>query len=140
MIAIQPASGGEWIAQVVRDCDYFGILLRIVPEALLFGERRVLETLYPFEALHLPAVVLAPPHWDSDALFLKRLFDMLVAGLLLLLLSPLIGIIALILKLSEPGATGVLPVARGRPERRPIHGLQVQDAWCRTPIHGRRNS
>ena len=65
VIAIQPASGGEWVAQVVRDCDYFGVMLRIVPEALLFGERRVLETLYPFEALHLPAVVLAPPHWDS---------------------------------------------------------------------------
>ena len=109
VIAIQPASGGEWIAQVVRDCDYFGILLRIVPEALLFGQRRVLETLYPFEALHLPAVVLTPPHWDSDALFLKRLFDILAAGLLLVLLSPLIGIIALILKLNEPGAPVFYP-------------------------------
>jgi exopolysaccharide biosynthesis polyprenyl glycosylphosphotransferase len=109
VIAIQPTSGGEWIAQVVRDCDYFGILLRIVPEALLFGERRTLETLYPFEPLHLPAVVLAPPHWDSDALFLKRLFDIVVAGLLLLLLSPLIGIIALILKLTEPGALVFYP-------------------------------
>jgi exopolysaccharide biosynthesis polyprenyl glycosylphosphotransferase len=109
VIAIQPTSGGEWIAQVVRDCDYFGILLRIVPEALLFGERHTLETLYPFKPLHLPAVVLTPPHWDSDALFLKRLFDIVVAGLLLLLLSPLIGIIALILKLKEPGAPVFYP-------------------------------
>ena len=109
VIAIQPASGGEWVAQVVRDCDYFGIMLRIVPEALLFGERRVLETLYPFEALHLPAVVLTPPHWDSDALFLKRLFDILVAGLFLLLLSPLIGVIALIVKASAPRAPVFYP-------------------------------
>ena len=109
VIAIQPTSGGEWIAQVVRDCDYFGILLRIVPEALLFGERSTLEMLYPFEPLHLPAVVLTPPHWDSDALFLKRLFDIVGAGLLLLLLSPVIGITALILKLKEPGAPVFYP-------------------------------
>jgi exopolysaccharide biosynthesis polyprenyl glycosylphosphotransferase len=109
VIAIQPSTGGEWIAQVVRDCDYFGILLRIVPETLLLGERRTLETLYPFEPLHLPAVVLTPPHWDSDALFLKRLFDVAGAGLLLLLLSPVIGIIALILKLTEPGAPVFYP-------------------------------
>jgi exopolysaccharide biosynthesis polyprenyl glycosylphosphotransferase len=104
VIAIQPSSGGEWIAQVIRDCDYFGILLRIVPEPLLFGERHNLEMLYPLEPLHLPAVVLAPLHWDSDALFIKRVFDMVVSSLLLLLLSPLIGLIALILKFKEPGA------------------------------------
>lgn len=109
VIAIQPASGSEWMAQVVRDCDYFGILLRIVPAALLFGERKSLATLYPFEPLHLPAVVLTPPHWDSDALFLKRLFDMVVASLLLLLLAPVIAVIALILKRSEPDAPVFYP-------------------------------
>ena len=102
VIAIQPASGGEWVAQVVRDCDYFGILLRIVPETLLFGERRVLGTFYPFEPLHLPAVVLTPPHWDSDALFLKRMFDMLVSGVLLVVLAPLFGVVAIAIKLTTP--------------------------------------
>lgn len=109
VIAIQPASGSEWMAQVVRDCDYFGILLRIVPAALLFGERKSLETLYPFEPLHLPAVVLTPPHWDSDALFLKRLFDIVIASLLLLLLTPVIAVIALVLKRSEPDAPVFYP-------------------------------
>jgi len=71
VIAIHPESDGVWIKKVIQDCDYFGILLRIVPDALLLGERKGLKNLYPFEPLNLPAVVLAPPHWDSDILFLS---------------------------------------------------------------------
>jgi exopolysaccharide biosynthesis polyprenyl glycosylphosphotransferase len=102
VIAIHPVSGGEWIKQVIQDCDYFGMTLRIVPEALLLGERRGLKTLFPLEPLHLPAVVLTPPHWDSDALFFKRLFDLVVASLMLIVLSPVMLVIALLIKLSEP--------------------------------------
>ncbi len=102
VIVIHPVSGGEWIKQVIQICDYLGVLLRIVPEALLLEERRGLQTLYPFEPLHLPAVVLAPPHWDSEALFFKRLFDMAVSGILLVLLSPIFLLIALAIKIATP--------------------------------------
>lgn len=102
VIAIHPASGGKWIEQVIRDCDYFGVLLRVVPEALLLGERQRLQTLYPFEMLHLPAVVLTPPYLDSDAFFFKRLFDMAASATLLILLSPLLLLIALAIKITTP--------------------------------------
>ncbi len=102
VIAVHPAAGGEWIAPVIQTCDHLGVLLRIVPEALLLGERHTLHTLYPFEPLHLPAVVLAPPHWNSDALFLKRALDLAVAGGLLVLLSPLLALIALAIKIAAP--------------------------------------
>jgi exopolysaccharide biosynthesis polyprenyl glycosylphosphotransferase len=102
VIAIHPTSGGEWIKQVIEDCDYFGVLLRIVPEALLFGGRKSLRTLFPFEPLHLPAVVVAPPHRDADALFFKRLFDFVVSATLLVLLSPLFLVVALAIKLTTP--------------------------------------
>ena len=102
VIAIHPTAGGAWIEPVIRDCDYLGVLLRIVPEALLLGERHVLQTLYPFELLNLPAVVLAPPHIDSHALFVKRIFDIVVAALLLLLLLPIFAVIALAIKLTTP--------------------------------------
>jgi lipopolysaccharide/colanic/teichoic acid biosynthesis glycosyltransferase len=46
--------------------------------------------------------VLARPHWDSEALFFKRLFDIFVSATLLIVLSPLLGLIALLIKLSEP--------------------------------------
>lgn len=102
VIVIHPMVGGEWIAQVIQTCDRLGVVLRIVPEALLLGERRTLHTLYPFEPLHLPAVVLTPPHWHSDELFLKRLFDMVGSGVLLVLFAPLLGLIALAIKITEP--------------------------------------
>lgn len=102
VIATSPSSDSTWLMQVIRDCDYFNVLLRIVPEALLFGGMRGLKTLYPFEALNLPAVVLAPPHWDSDALFLKRLFDIVVSAALLFLFSPLFALVALAIKITAP--------------------------------------
>jgi exopolysaccharide biosynthesis polyprenyl glycosylphosphotransferase len=102
VIVVHPTAGGDWIEQVIRDCDYMGVLLRIVPEALLLGERRVLQTLYPFEPLHLPAVVLAPPHLDSHALFIKRMFDIVVSAVLLVLLLPVFALIALAIKITTP--------------------------------------
>ena len=43
-----------------------------------------------------------PPRLDTETLFIKRLFDLAVAGLLLLLLAPVFGVIALAIKLSTP--------------------------------------
>ncbi len=102
VIVIQSLSGGEWIQRVIQVCDYLGVLLRIVPEALLVAERRSLKTLYPFAALNLPAVVLAPPHWDSDALFLKRVFDIVVSSILLGLLAPVFLAVAIAIKITTP--------------------------------------
>ena len=37
VIAVQSAGDGDWMKQVIEECDYFRIRLRIVPEALLVG-------------------------------------------------------------------------------------------------------
>lgn len=103
VIAIHPTSGGGWIEQVIKDCDYFSMPLRIVPEALLLSQRKGLKLLYHADPLHLPAVVLTPPHnWDSEALFFKRLLDIVVSFTLLLLLLPLFVVIAIAIKLTTP--------------------------------------
>ena len=101
VIAVQPLGNGEWMESVIRNCDYMGVLLRIVPEVLLH-EPHKLRMLYPFAALNLPAVVLTPPNWDSDALFVKRLMDLAMSSLLLVLLSPLFLGVALAIKLTTP--------------------------------------
>ena len=101
VIAVAPSDHSGWIEQVVQDCDYLGVLLRIVPAPLLAG-RRTLQTLYPFAALNLPAVVLAPPHLDSDALFVKRIMDIVASGLALILLSPIFLAVAIAIKVTTP--------------------------------------
>jgi exopolysaccharide biosynthesis polyprenyl glycosylphosphotransferase len=101
VIAVQPDVDASWIPSIIENCDALGILLRIVPQSLLFGKVRTLRTLYPFQMLHLPAVVLAPPHFDSDALFFKRLFDVVASATLLILLSPLFLFIAILIKLAD---------------------------------------
>lgn len=101
VIAVQADGGGEWLPLVIDRCDSLGILLRIVPHALLTDTFRTLRALYPHQALNLPAVVLAPRYLDSDALFFKRAFDIVVAAILLILLSPLFLIIALLIKLTD---------------------------------------
>jgi exopolysaccharide biosynthesis polyprenyl glycosylphosphotransferase len=101
VIAVQPNGNADWLPDVIESCDSLGILLRVVPQGLLFGKVRTLRTLFPFQLLHLPAIVLAPPHFDSDALFFKRLFDIVVSGLLLFLFSPLFLLIAIAVKLTD---------------------------------------
>jgi exopolysaccharide biosynthesis polyprenyl glycosylphosphotransferase len=101
IIAVQPNGSAEWLPDVIETCDSLGILLRIIPQGLLFGKRRILRTLYPFQLLNLPAIVLAPPNFDSDALFFKRVFDIIVSAGLLILLSPLFAVIAVAIKLAD---------------------------------------
>lgn len=102
VIAVQSAGDRNWLKQVIDDCDYFRVCLRIVPEALLVGAPRDLQLVFRSEPLRLPEVVLAPPHLDSDALFLKRLFDIVASVFLLVALSPLLLLIAIAIKITTP--------------------------------------
>lgn len=101
VIAVQSHGSTDWLPSVIETCDELGILLRIIPQALLFGKMRKLQMLYPYQILHLPAVVLTPPHFDSDSLFFKRAFDIVVSAALLTLLSPLFLIVAIVIKLTD---------------------------------------
>ena len=102
VIVIYPSSGGEWLKQIVQNCDYFRVALHIVPEPMLMEELRDLQILYRYEPLKLPAVSLLPPQWDSEVVFCKRLFDITVSAVLLLLLCPFFLLIAIIIKIGTP--------------------------------------
>jgi exopolysaccharide biosynthesis polyprenyl glycosylphosphotransferase len=102
VIAVQSSDERDWLRQVIEACDYFRVRLRIVPEALLVGNLRDLKLVFRSEPLRLPEVVLAPPHLETDALFLKRLIDIVISTILLIVLAPLFLLIAIGIKLTTP--------------------------------------
>jgi len=101
VIAVQGGTS-EWLRDLVETCDYFRTTLRIVPEALVFGPLKDLQLLYRSDPLRLPEVVLRPRHLDSTALFIKRLLDIALSVLFLILLLPVLVLIALAIKLTTP--------------------------------------
>jgi exopolysaccharide biosynthesis polyprenyl glycosylphosphotransferase len=102
IVAIQGVGGSDWLREMIDTCDYFRVTLRIIPEALLQGTLRDLQLMYHSDSLGLPEVVLRPRHLDSDALFLKRLMDIVISATALILLSPLFLALAAIVKLTKP--------------------------------------
>ena len=58
--ALSEFPGGDWLRTVIDTCDYFRVTLRIVPEALLFGNLKDLQFLYHADPLKLPEVVILP--------------------------------------------------------------------------------
>jgi exopolysaccharide biosynthesis polyprenyl glycosylphosphotransferase len=103
VILAQPADGGPWLRQVIEDCDGLGVPVQVIPEQLLDFEPAVLRVLHPPTPLALPAVVLTTRHFDSHALFFKRLVDMVASAVLLCLFSPVLVLTALAVKLSSSG-------------------------------------
>lgn len=102
IIAIQSPGCAGWLADVAEQCNYFRITLRIVPEELLAWREKGLHSIFRSGSLHLPEIVLKAPHFDSDALFAKRVIDVVLSGVLLVLLSPLFLLIAVAIKLTTP--------------------------------------
>ena len=103
VIAIQGGEGGDWLREMIETCDYFRVTLRLVPEALLFGSLKDLQFVYRADPLRLPEVVLRPRDFASDALFIKRLIDIVVSATLLVALAPLFLAIALAIRIATPG-------------------------------------
>lgn len=103
VVAIQSTAASDWLKDLIEVCDYFRVTLRIIPEALLTGRLRDLQLRYHSDSLGLPEVVLRPRHFESDALFLKRLMDIVVSGTALILLLPVFAIVAVLIKVTTPG-------------------------------------
>ncbi len=109
VVVVPGQADGKWLEQIVKDCDYFRIALRIVPETLLANAPADLQSPQRDDPMHLPAIVLRPHDFNSDALFAKRLIDVAASGILLVLLSPLFLVVAIAIKITTPGLAVFYP-------------------------------
>lgn len=104
VVIVLPDTRAPWLADAIRACDYLRVTVQIVPSDLL-SLLSTLRDLHPSAGaspVPLPGVMLQPWHAQSGALFLKRLFDVVAASTLLLLLSPLLLLIAIAIKITTP--------------------------------------
>jgi len=102
VIVVQGSGSEPWLGGVINQCEYFRVTLRLVPEALLSWQSHDLEVRFRERSLGLPEIVLRPRYLNGEALFIKRVFDVLASAVLLILLSPLFPIIAMAIKLTTP--------------------------------------
>jgi exopolysaccharide biosynthesis polyprenyl glycosylphosphotransferase len=119
VVAVVAGGPEPWLRTVVEQCEFFRVTLRLVPEALIERPPHDLEMMAHGDPLRLPTVVLRPHQVESEALFAKRVLDIAISGVLLVLLAPLFLLIAVAIKLTSPELPVFYPWRvvgyRGRP-------------------------
>lgn len=101
-VVVAQGSGSDWLRDLLEQCDYFRVTVRIVPAALLEYRPRDLVGPAPSDGLGLPGTVLRPYESDSPATFVKRLVDIVVSAAALVALTPVFAAIAAAIKLTTP--------------------------------------
>ena len=100
VILALPAQNNDLSARVVAECEAQGINIRIVPD--LFPLIRTDTQIYDFDGIPLVNARLYPTEF-VEYILIKRIFDLCISVLVLLLLSPLFLIVSLLIKMTSPG-------------------------------------
>jgi len=109
VVALPMASFYVQISQIVQLCKQHGILVRFTGSLFDSGDTR--RSLRLEESLG--TITLHDESWDVWGYMLKRFVDLSIAAILILLLSPLLGLIALLIKLDSPGPVFFLQTRLG---------------------------
>jgi exopolysaccharide biosynthesis polyprenyl glycosylphosphotransferase len=109
IVMILPESGARWLDSAIRTCDYFRVTADIVPEAVLSASLDDLVVQSSWGPGGVPSLTLAPPEAESEWLYVKRVLDVCVSAVLLILLLPVFLLIALAIKLTTPHLTIFYP-------------------------------
>jgi len=127
VIALPVSSYYAEFSNILRACEEQGILVHMLPDFFEVNHARLrLEVLED-----QPVITLRTGAMEGWPLLVKRIFDMAVALVLLILLTPLFIIVALLIKLTSPGPILFVQERVGR-SKRPFRFLKfrtmVQDA------------
>ena len=99
IIAIDTESHAEFF-NILDDCKKVNVPIRMTSNILDVVSQRIKTEKYS----DIPVIDIAPQYNDNFTLGLKRLSDIIIALFGLIILSPLFVLIALLVKLSSPGA------------------------------------
>jgi exopolysaccharide biosynthesis polyprenyl glycosylphosphotransferase len=100
VVMILPPGGASWLQTAVGACDYLRTTVHIVPEPLLTSSLGDLSVAPSLLSGSIPSLTLAPVESHDEWLAVKRVLDVCVSVLLLILLSPLFLAIAIAIKLT----------------------------------------
>jgi len=109
LIAIED-EGYERFLQILDDCKRLNVSVRLTSELFGVVARKIGTEKY----IDIPVIDVAPQYFNKVNLLFKRIFDLLIATSLVILLSPLLIIIAILVKLSSPGPILFRSVAIGK--------------------------
>ena len=132
VIALPVSSYYAQFSQILRACEEQGILVHMLPDFFDVNHARLrLEVLED-----QPVITLRTGAMEGWPLLVKRIFDVAVALVLLVLLAPLFIIVAFMIKLTSPGPILFAQVRVGL-NKRPFRFLKfrtmVQDAESQQP-------
>ncbi|MGK2938646.1 MAG: sugar transferase [Solirubrobacteraceae bacterium] len=114
VIIADPAFPQEQAVELVDTCHRRGVRVKIAPSTMEILMQQA--EFVPGEAV--PLFELRPPVFDGIDFFVKRTFDLIGSGLLLLVLSPFLAAIALAVRVSSRGPIfyrSMRPGIGGRP-------------------------
>ncbi|MGA2410488.1 MAG: sugar transferase [Candidatus Binataceae bacterium] len=101
-ILISPAAAAAHLTEIVRYCETIGLTARIIPE-YQFSDRALGDRFNVEDFLGRPTLTIAPPAPRVGMLLIKRLIDIVLSALLLVVLAPLMAAIAAAIKATSPG-------------------------------------
>jgi putative colanic acid biosynthesis UDP-glucose lipid carrier transferase len=101
LISPEVAAGPE-ANEIIRYCDLIGLTVRLIPNYAI-EDQQLWSRARLDSFLGWPALTIVGGLPFGGQLLIKRGLDIVVSGLLLMLLSPVLLVIAIAVKLSSPG-------------------------------------
>jgi exopolysaccharide biosynthesis polyprenyl glycosylphosphotransferase len=99
VILADPDLPQDKTVELVDLCHQRGVTVHVAPTT----QEILMERAEFVPGQSVPLFVLRPPVFEGLDYALKRTFDLVISTLLLVVLSPLLGLIALLVKLTSPG-------------------------------------
>jgi len=98
LIAVEDG-GYEKLLEILDDCKQLDVKVRLTSELFSVVARKIGTEKY----FDIPVIDVSPQYYNKLNLIFKRVFDFTIALSLVLLLSPILIIIAVLVKITSPG-------------------------------------